>query len=102
MDRHILKSPRCQYRTRAGRLCRRGAAPDSKYCVNHATSVDDPVDPDLEALLTAGLDKFDTPAAINDFLARLVRLLAQDRISPRRAAVLAYISNQILRSVSAI
>src|SRR5262249_241817 len=83
-------------------LCRRDAAPESKFCSNHASSVDDRVDPGLEAELTSGLEKFDSPAAINDLLARLIRLLAQDRISPRRAAVLAYISNQILRSVHAM
>src|SRR6266404_3188117 len=41
-------------------------------------------------------------AQINDFLARLLLLLAQDKISTRRAAVLAYITNQLLRTLPAI
>ena len=39
---------------------------------------------------------------IYDFLARLIILQAQNRISTRRAAVLAYITNQLLRTFAAI
>src|SRR6185295_17833467 len=102
MNRHILKSSLCQHRMPSGRQCRMEAVAETGFCTRHATVRADPVDPNLEAELTSGLEKFDSPAAINDFLTRLAHLLAQDRISPRRAAVLAYISNQILRSVSAI
>jgi hypothetical protein len=102
MNKTVSKSPRCRYRTQSGRLCRLTATTDSKFCSRHASLNEHPTDFDLEGELTAGLEKFDSPGAINDFLTRLARLLAQDRISPRRAAVLAYISNQILRSVHAM
>ena len=36
------------------------------------------------------------------FLAKLIILQAQNRISTRRAAVLAYITNQLLRTFAAI
>jgi hypothetical protein len=52
--------------------------------------------------LTADLKEFRSAIPINDFLARLLLLLAQDKISPRRAAVLAYITNQLLRTLPAI
>jgi hypothetical protein len=119
MYRHAFdKSPRCQFRTPSGRRCRRPASsgevpgegsfagkqvPDSDFCANHATVAENHRDAaDLSATLTAGLDQFKSPAAINDFLSRLLLLLAQDRISPRRAAVLAYITNQLLRTVTAM
>ena len=49
--------------------------------------------------LTANLDKFKSVAELHDFLSRLLLLLAQNKISPRRAAVLAYITNQLLRTI---
>jgi hypothetical protein len=103
MNRHILNSSsRCEHLTRSGRRCRLRAPAGSKFCGRHATVAQDPAEADLSDTLTSGLDKFDSPAAINDFLSRLLLLLAQDRISPRRAAVLAYVTNQILHTVSAM
>ena len=60
-----------------------------------------------EADLTAdfGNQVLSTPqcaASINAFLARLAILVVQNRISPRRAAVLAYVSNLLLRTLSEI
>jgi hypothetical protein len=57
---------------------------------------------DLATTLTANLHEFKSAESINDFLSRLLLALAHDRISPRRAAVLAYITNQLLRTVAAI
>jgi hypothetical protein len=42
------------------------------------------------------------PNDVKAFLARLVVLVAKGRISPRRAAVLAYITNQLLHTHRAI
>jgi hypothetical protein len=39
---------------------------------------------------------------IYDFLTSLLYLLSENRISTRRAAVLAYISNQLFRTLTAI
>ncbi len=49
--------------------------------------------------LTAGLTEFTSAEPVNEFLSRLLLLLGQNRISPRRAAVLAYIATQILRTI---
>jgi hypothetical protein len=57
---------------------------------------------EIASTLTANLDDFTSAAQINDFLSRLLLLLAQDKISTRRAAVLAYITNQLLRTLPAI
>ena len=103
MYRHAFnKSPRCQYRTPSGKRCRFNASnPDSDFCDNHATPAENRQEAaDLSAVLTANLTEFKSPAAINDFLSRLLLLLSQDRISARRAAVLAYITNQLLRTVT--
>jgi hypothetical protein len=56
----------------------------------------------IASTLTVNLDDFTSAAQINDFLSRLLLLLAQDKISTRRAAVLAYITNQLLRTLPAI
>jgi hypothetical protein len=50
--------------------------------------------------LTANLDKFKSLAELHDLLSRLLLLLAQNKISPRRAVVLAYITNQLLRTIN--
>jgi hypothetical protein len=90
---------RCQHRTSSGRQCRfRASGPASELCSRHASI--HACSADLAAALTNGLTGFKSAAPINDFLSRLLLLLAQDRISPRRAAVLAYITNQLLRTVA--
>lgn len=42
------------------------------------------------------------PRKINDFLAKLTILLVQNRISPRRASVLAYLNSLLLRTLREI
>jgi hypothetical protein len=74
----------------------------SAFCA-HANSVENQREPaDTAAALTADLKEFRSAIPINDFLARLLLLLAENKISPRRAAVLAYITNQLLRTLPAI
>jgi hypothetical protein len=105
MYRHAFhKSPRCQFRTPSGKRCRFNASSsDSTFCEAHSGLAENHRQADdLSATLTAGLTQFKSPAELNDFLTRLLLLLAQDRISARRAAVLAYITNQLLRTISAI
>ena len=48
------------------------------------------------------LGAFRSAIANNDFLSKLLALLVQNRVSTRRAAVLAYITNQLLRTLPAI
>jgi len=69
---------------------------DSTLCPKHAGTEAG----ELAATLTSGLDEFTSAAPINQFLSRLLLLLAQDRIAPRRGAVMAYTANLLLRSVT--
>src|ERR1700675_4505752 len=56
----------------------------------------------LAAELVAGLTEFKSAVPINDFLSRLLHFQAHDRIQPRRAAVMAYPCNLLLRTLPAI
>ena len=95
---------RCEHRFSNGTRCRLPVpAADARFCSSHAKLPQNrAAAADLADTLTAGLGEFHSAANINDFLSRLLLLVAQDRISPRRAAVLAYITNQLLRTVAAL
>ena len=96
----INNDSRCTHRSAAGSRCRTLSSSGS-LCAVHAKAdaVRREAD-DLAATLTSGLDEFTSAMPINQFLSRLLLLLAQDRISPRRGAVMAYTANLLLRSVS--
>ncbi len=96
--------PRCQHRTRTGRRCRHAVSNAATgLCAKHAHSRPNRFEEsDLSAYLTAGLTEFKSAVPVNDFLSRLLLLEAEDRISPRRAAVMAYTCNLILRTLPAI
>jgi hypothetical protein len=64
------------------------------------SQVKQPVDVDLSGDFAAQLVELKSAEQINDFLGKLLILVVQNRISVRRAAVLAYITNQLLRTVS--
>ena len=100
----INNSARCTHRFANGRRCRLSSSNiHSGFCSSHASRPENQIDPtDTAASLTADLKEFRSAIPINDFLARLLVLLAEDRISPRKAAVLAYITNQLLRTLPAI
>ena len=94
----------CRHRTPSGRRCRLPISDlDSGLCLNHRLRLQKDRDlADLASALTGKSEEFQTAAGINHSLAELYLLLAQNRISPRRAAVLAYISNLLLRTLPAI
>jgi hypothetical protein len=96
--------PRCQHHTRTGRRCRQsGSDHTAGLCPKHARPLQNqPAPADLAAALTSDSAEFKSAHDIHDFLSKLLVLLAQNRISARRAAVLAYITNQLLRTLSAI
>ncbi len=100
----INNSARCTHRFANGMRCRLLTLDaDASYCANHARLVENQRESaDTAASLTADLKEFRSAIPINDFLARLLLLLAENKISPRRAAVLAYITNQLLRTLPAI
>ncbi len=94
----------CAHRTPSGRRCRLPISDfDTGLCLNHALRHKKDRDlADLASALTGKSEEFQTAAGINRSLSELYTLLAQNRISPRRAAVLAYISNLLLRTLPAI
>jgi hypothetical protein len=96
---------RCQYRNAAGRQCRStdfGTA--SHFCPRHAALEQQfsHSPEDLSKLFPLTADKFQSPAEVHAALSELFSLLVEDRVSVRRAAVLAYISSLMLRSLSAM
>jgi hypothetical protein len=100
----INNSARCTHHFPNGKRCRLYvSAVDCAFCSNHAKLPQNQREPaETAAFLTADLKEFRSAIPINEFLARLLLLLAENKISPRRAAVLAYITNQLLRTLPAI
>lgn len=102
--------PRCQYHSPSGRRCRFPVSDArSPHCLRHASRLAQPrsaapagLDAGLSSVLPTDPAAFKSPSQINDFLSALLVHLAQNRISARRAAVLAYITNQLLRTLPAI
>jgi hypothetical protein len=103
-SRFINNSARCTHLFPNGRRCRLTATnANPNFCPAHAPlPANQPDAAEIASTLTINLDDFTSAAQINDFLSRLLLLLAQDKISTRRAAVLAYITNQLLRTLPAI
>jgi hypothetical protein len=103
-SRFINNSARCTHRFANGRRCRLYVTNvNPHFCPTHTPLPVNQSNPaEIASTLTANLDDFTSAAQINDFLSRLLLLLAQDKISTRRAAVLAYITNQLLRTLPAI
>ena len=97
------ESPRCQYRTQNGQ-CRMLAVDfSSTLCLYHARQAlpEVPDTVDLLRSLTQPPAHFNNAQEITNALGALFSLLAQGRISPRRATSLAYIANLLLHNLPA-
>jgi hypothetical protein len=93
---------RCQYRSATGRQCLSPVVdPDSPFCPRHAFAKPSESE-DFLTPLTQRACRFQNAAGVNYSLGALFTLLAQGRISPRRATALAYISSLLLRTLPAI
>jgi|SRR5467141_436990 len=96
----VTSTTRCQHRTAAGRQCRSLAGdPSSGLCPHHAAT-ERAVN--FREVLTRDALDFQRPQGVNNSLGALYNLLAEGRISPRRASVLAHISSLLLRTLPAI
>jgi hypothetical protein len=99
-------SNRCQYRYASGKRCRlSGSKPHLGLCSQHFRMANPGPSErwhndseDLSSELLPELSGFKSAIHIDQFLARLLALVTRGRISPRRAAVLSYITNQLLHS----
>ena len=103
------KLPRCRHFTADGSRCRLAVLDTrTNLCFRHSaliTSASQPLQNDsvdFTAELLPELSEFNSGVDINKFLARLLKLVTKGSISPRRASVLAYITNQLLHSHRAI
>src|SRR5579872_7106603 len=99
----ILSRPVCRHIYDSGRRCRFPVLPSANFCMRH---VEDQLKANLEADLTRHFGphplNFKSASEINDFLCSVARLTIEDRISVRRASVLAYIASLELRTLPAI
>jgi len=100
---------RCQHRYDNGMRCRlRALECQSGLCSRHfrlkavglPSAPDDSAD--LSPELLRGRSKFSSAEDLRDFLSRLLVQTTKGRVSPRRASVLAYITNQLLHSHCAV
>jgi len=96
-------SRRCSHHDTNGRQCRSLASDArSSLCPQHRAEQNQVEATDHYQHLTTNWQFFQTAQGINYSLMNLYQLLAQNRISPRRAAVLSYISSLLLRTLPAI
>jgi hypothetical protein len=95
---------RCHHLFGNGTRCRlQILTADTAFCPRHARlGPNQPVEEDLSAKLLKNSQDFQTAQGINFALGNLYDLVAQNRIPTRRAAVLAYISSLLLRTLPAI
>jgi hypothetical protein len=100
-----IKHPRCRHFTADGTRCRLPILDTrSHLCFRHSALAAAASQPqhhdseDLSADLLPELSEFSSGTDIRTFLARLLILVTKGRVSPRRASVLAYITNQLLHS----
>jgi hypothetical protein len=99
----ILSRPVCRHIYDSGRRCRFPVLSSANFCLRH---IDDQLKANLESDLTRHFGpnplNFGSASEINDFLCSVARLTIEDRISVRRASVLAYIASLELRTLTAI
>src|SRR6266849_5110077 len=96
-------SLRCSHRTSGGRRCRLSVSdPNSTLCPQHRAEQMEEEATDHYAYLSHNFQYFQTAQGVNFSLMNLYRLLAENRISPRRAAVLSYISSLLLHTLPQI
>ena len=93
-------STRCTYRTASGRQCRLAIFdPQSGLCANHHADLKQTERADVADILFRDSQDFQTAKGINLSLRSLHWLVGKNRISSRRANVLAYICGLLLRTL---
>ena len=92
---------RCLHRTPTGRRCRFPVAEAaSSYCLRHAALHQENLDSlNLAPALLGELTEIVTAMDMQRVLGKLFILLAQNRITTKKAAVLTYIIQQLLRTL---
>jgi len=99
----VSDANRCQHRRPSGRRCKLTVtAPGAPFCFTHTQEFNKADSLNLKTALLTRSQGFQTAQGINYSLSNLYILLANNYISPRRAAVLAYINSLLLRTLPAI
>jgi hypothetical protein len=99
----VTAPARCQHRTLKGRCRQLATDPAGLLCFDHARAAKQAQnDFTLLAPLVRKPEDFQSAQTINEILGALHNLLAEGRISPRRAAIIAYVDSLILRTFPAI
>ena len=94
---------RCQHRRPSGRRCKLTVtAPGAPFCFTHTQEFNKVDILNLKTALLTRCQGFQTAQGINNSLSNLYILLTNNYLSPRRAAVLAYINSLQLRTLPAI
>jgi len=94
---------RCQHRRPSGRRCKLTViSAGAPFCFTHTQEFNKADSLNLKTALLTRSQGFQTAQGINYSLSNLYILLANNYISPRRAAVLAYINSLLLRTLPAI
>lgn len=93
-------TPHCRHRTKQNRQCRLPILDTTTgLCFRHASLRNNEVDAgDLSAELLGEINDFTHAGQVKAFLSRLLIQIVRNRIAVKRAAVLTYISAQILRA----
>jgi len=93
---------RCQFTFADGRQCRMFRMPKHpEYCIHHWHQEEESLPrQNLGLELLGASDRVLTTADVNRALGRLFRLVAEGRVSPRTAATLSYIGQQLTFIVS--
>ena len=80
------------------------AAPNGDLCAHHAQrlSRSTPANDAVAAELLSSIEDFSTAASVNQFLGNLTKQLVRKRIQRRDAIALAYLSQLLLNSLSAM
>ena len=94
----------CTYRSPSGRRCRLPRADShSGLCISHAKLEQQSRDvSEIAADLQTLSGEFKTASDVNHVLGKLFTLLSQDRIPPRKGAVLAYVGQLIVQTLPGV
>jgi len=94
----------CQQRSPSGRRCRMAVSdPVSGLCFRHAAlQRQRRSEANFVDALIGNVEEFHSAEDINHCLGGLLKLLARNEIAPRRAAVMAYTCNLLLRTLPAM
>jgi hypothetical protein len=101
----LLSRSSCSHRHPSGKRCRFPVYENSLFCALHSQPQFAPTQvPDVDLSSHFGPDSlnFKSACEVNEFLSSLARLMIENRISARRASVLAYIASLELRTLPAI